>query len=149
MAINVQEFINNSTATQENIVAINGTEFKVSDDIAIAILKIAMTGKVPTATVAGYKAMKANWKVEKVGQYYRISSDTYSKCAGHSVANMLIKSLPDIKTFKMSGKNGEFTAWGFTAKAKADAAVKSLPDTITAEQQQKYMEQVEQRRASR
>jgi len=133
-----------NSVVKDNEVSINGHVIgKVTDEEAKYIISLIQGKATPTKPVATapaqktYKDVKTAYKIQKVDKLYRIYDDTYSKCYAHRIANAHIKALPNVITAEVpNSKGGTYKIWGFKTKAAAEKALATLPEKITAKEQE-------------
>ena len=162
--INMNAFV--AEEVRDNTVVVNGASFKVTDTVALKIMSLIQGETVSNTTpspvskdtaekkVAPKKGLTGiQYHIKKYGSTFCISRGTpYTtkngrealKNGGWTTAekrciNTAIKSLPNIKTVQVPMENGRsFSAWGFSTKKAAEAAMKTLPTSFTAEEVAKF-----------
>lgn len=161
--LNMNQFV---SEIKDNTVVINGASFKVTDEVALKIIALikgdevkldhspvseSKTKKTDTPVKKGLTGLE--YHIKKYDKYFCISRGTpYTtkngrealKNGGWTTAekrciNTAIKSLEGIKTVDVPMENGRsFKAWGFSTKKAAEAAMKTLPTSFTAEEVAKF-----------
>lgn len=161
--INMNAFV--AEEVRDNTVIVNGATFKVTDSVALKIMSLIQGDEVklddsPVSEGQNKKASAPKkgltgiqYHIKKHGNTFCISRGVpYTtkngreslKNGGWTTAekrciNTAIKSLPNIKTVQVPMENGRsFSAWGFSTKKAAEAAMKTLPTSFTAEEVAKF-----------
>lgn len=160
--LNMNQFLGNEVA--DNIVVVNGAQFKVTDSIALDIMKLCLgqtvdtqvsqpTTGTPVAVTKDAKAEKKPYVATKdfKPQYEvkkQVSADgkelfCISRKNGWTKAekkciNDAIKALDKIITIDVSydkdGKTRSFKAWGYKTKKQAESMMATLPTVFTVDQ---------------
>lgn len=161
--LNMNAFV---TEVRDNTVVINGASFKVTDEVALKILALIKGDEVKLdhSPVSEKQNKKASAPVKKglTNVQYHIKKHGNTFCISRGVPyttkngreslknggwttaekrciNTAIKSLEGIKTVKVPMENGRsFSAWGFSTKKAAEAAMKTLPTSFSAEEVAKF-----------
>lgn len=153
--INMTQFTN---TVADNTVVVNGAQFKVTDDIALAVLRLvsgientsqsASVSKTTTATAKSepYKATKdftAKYTIKEQTATDGTTLFCISRANGWTKSekacmNTAIKSLKGIKeidvAYEKDGVKRSFKAWGYNTEATAKKHLKELPTVFTVAQ---------------
>lgn len=155
---------------RDNVIVINGTVVgKLTDtqtqqllDIISGFNNTTMPGKTadklpnlnygdeePSKTKKPYvpKDFKPQYEIVKRDNIYCISRKNGWTKAEKTLANRNIKALKDIIEIDVpfttkNGKESTFKAWGYKTKKTAEKMLATLPKVITAEEQQKFYDEL-------
>jgi hypothetical protein len=153
--INMSQFVN---TVADNTVVINGAQFKVTDEVAMQVLRIvsgietksqsttqpstSKTTSEPKAYVAT-KDFTPKYTVKEQTATDGTTLFCISRANGwtraeKSLMNTAIKNLKGIKEIEVSyekdGKVRTFKAWGYNTEATAKKHLKELPELFTVAQ---------------
>lgn len=157
--LNMNQYLVNTTT--DNIVVVNGAQFKVTDDVASKIMGLILGHTVdtpvsqptPVTPVAvtkeekkpyvATKDFKAQYEVKKQvsadgKELFCISRKNGWTKAEKACMNSSIKALEKIITIDVSyekdGKTRTFKAWGYKTKKQAESMMATLPTVFTVDQ---------------
>lgn len=158
--LNMNQFLSNQVT--DNTISINGAIFKVTDDVALKVIKLC-TGDIETVSQPQTKSDVSVTKEDKEAKtpyvatkdfkpVYEIKEQTATDgtklyCISRkngwtksekSLMNGAIKALKGIKEIEVSyEKNGQtrtFKAWGYNTESTAKKHIKELPAVFTVAQ---------------
>lgn len=154
--INMTQFVN---TVADNTVVINGAQFKVTDDVAMQILRlvsgietksqdvvkpsVSKTTAEPKAPYVATKDFSAKYTIKEQTATDGTTLFCISRANGwtkaeKSLMNTAIKNLKGIKEIEVSyekdGKVRTFKAWGYNTEATAKKHLKDLPAIFTVAQ---------------
>ena len=153
--INMTQFTN---TVADNTVVINGAQFKVTDDVAMQVLRLVSgiesssqsatkpnTSKttseskpyVATKDFTPKYAIKEQTATDGTKLFCISRANGWTR-AEKSLMNNAIKALKGIKEIEVSyekdGKTRTFKAWGYNTESTAKKHLKELPEVFTVEQ---------------
>ena len=157
--INMTQFTN---TVADNTVVINGAQFKVTDEVALAVLRLvsgiesnsqtvnvsntSQTTNTTTTEKTPYKATKdftPQYEIKEQTaidgtKLFCISRKNGWTRSEKSLMNGAIKTLKGIKEIEVSyekdGKTRTFKAWGYKTESTAKTHLKELPTVFTVAQ---------------
>ena len=158
--INMTQFTN---TVADNTVVINGAQFKVTDEVALAVLRLVsgIDNNSQTVNVSDTNQTTTNTTITEKTPYkatkdfkpqYEIKEQTATDgtklfCISRkngwtrsekSLMNSAIKALKGIKEIEVSyekdGKTRTFKAWGYNTESTAKKHLKELPTVFTVAQ---------------
>jgi hypothetical protein len=154
--INMAQFVN---TVADNTVVINGAQFKVTDEVAMQVLRLVSgietksqttvapsTSKTTSESKAPYVATKDFTPKYTIKEQTATDGTTLfciSRANGwtkaeKSLMNTAIKNLKGIKEIEVSyekdGVKRSFKAWGYNTEATAKKHLKELPEIFTVAQ---------------
>lgn len=154
--INMTQFAN---TVADNTVVINGAQFKVTDDVAMQVLRlvtgiesssqttvapsVSKTTSEPKAPYVATKDFSAKYAIKEQTATDGTTLFCISRANGwtkaeKSLMNNAIKNLKGIKEIEVSyekdGKTRTFKAWGYNTESTAKKHIKDLPATFTVAQ---------------
>ena len=166
--LNMNLYLSNPVA--DNIVVVNGAQFKVTDDVALKIMNLCLgrteevsqpVDKTPVAVTKSEKSESKQYGYSKKDLKVEYIIDKQTSVDGKTlfcisrgksgwttaeknIINNAIKACDGIITIQVpyTGKNGTFKAWGYKTKKEALEMVEKLPKVFSKDDINKLVDEM-------